>query len=411
MRRRDEITDNGGNAETAGLARRGREEDTLAQRGKSRKKKPERWNDPPRRGNPFGLLLILVGAGGLLYAACAPKVKHAVETRPERTAQAAPTVPRARYEAPRRVAAPPAPVHKKRHEQRDEQPEPSRDDHRERSAPLAGADGEPTPKVIEEPAVVLAPQSEKEPEKPSRVVETEPPAPRHRKAAPTPKPAPAIVSVPKPAPLRNSRSTAVISAAEFSRNPGASGEVALTFDSCYDDRPLSDILAALDHHGYHATFFVAGIFADKFPNSVKRIADAGMEIGNHSWNHPAFTKLSNAEIDRQLTRTNDLITKITGDKPTLFRPPFGARDKRVRQQVADDGFHTVYWALDSWDSVKKGITPKEISDRVLSRVKPGDVVLLHVGSRATADALPEILRGLDSRGLRVVPVSRLMAGE
>jgi peptidoglycan/xylan/chitin deacetylase (PgdA/CDA1 family) len=268
----------------------------------------------------------------------------------------------------------------------------------------------PAPKVIEEPAVHL-PQSRSGD---AKTPDSAQPAPRTDVAPPAPKPMPRRVApavapkavIPADAPTKRA---VTISTAEFSRNPGANGEVALSFDSCYDDKPLGDILAALDHHGYHATFFVAGIFADRYPASVRRIAGAGMELGNHSWSHPAFTKLSNAEIDRQLTRTNDLIEKLTGERPTLFRPPFGARDNRVRRAVAEDGFHTVYWALDSWDSVKKGITAKEITDRVLSRVHPGDVVLLHVGSQATADALPAILAGLDARGLRVVPVSRLMS--
>jgi peptidoglycan/xylan/chitin deacetylase (PgdA/CDA1 family) len=266
------------------------------------------------------------------------------------------------------------------------------------------------PKVIEEPAVHL-PRSGSDDARPP---EAPPPAPKADVAPPAPKPttkrvAPAVAPktvIPADAPRTRS---ATISTAEFSRNPGANGEVALSFDSCYDDKPLGDILAALDHHGYHATFFVAGVFAERYPASVRRMAGAGMELGNHSWSHPAFTKLSNAEIERQLTRTNDLIEKLTGERPTLFRPPFGARDNRVRRAVAEDGFHTVYWALDSWDSVKKGITAKEITDRVLSRVRPGDVVLLHVGSQATADALPAILAGLDARGLRVVPNSRLMS--
>jgi peptidoglycan/xylan/chitin deacetylase (PgdA/CDA1 family) len=197
---------------------------------------------------------------------------------------------------------------------------------------------------------------------------------------------------------------------EFIGRPGADGVVALSFDGCYDDRPLPKILAALDHHGYKATFFVAGRFAERYPRSVKRIADEGMEIGNHSWSHPKFTGLSDEQIDTQLRRTNDLIHQLTGQTPTLFRPPFGDRDGRVRKEVAADGFHTVCWALDSWDSVKQGITSEEISKRVLDRVKPGDVVLLHVGSEATAEALPAILEGLDSRGLRVVPVSELMKG-
>jgi peptidoglycan/xylan/chitin deacetylase (PgdA/CDA1 family) len=370
----------------------------LAQRRKKSAKKIERWNDPPRRGNPFGLILIAAGASGLLYAACAPKVKHAAVSLPP-AQNAAPVIPRAHYEPPRgertaRAAAPPVRVEETEASSNHEPVIPRRKRHQGAVAALPEPENAPEPTVIVEPPVDLAPA----PDAPAK-----PKPARRRPALETPAP-------PKPAirPVTPPSRAGRPSIAEFARNPGASGEVALTFDGCYDDKPLPAILSALEHRGYHATFFIAGVFADRYPTSVRRISDAGMEIGNHSWSHPAFTKLSDAEITRQLTRTNDLIEKITGQKPNLFRPPFGARDTRVRTVLSNEGFRTVYWALDSWDSVKKGITPKEITDRVLGRVQPGDVVLLHIGSRATADALPGILQGLDARGLRVVPVSQLM---
>lgn len=342
------------------------------------KKRPERWNAPPPRRSPVGLLLILAGLSGLVYYACGnkeptPSAPLSAPTAtqqgsPERVAEE-PTVkpPKSKISVSEQVPKPAdvAPT-----------PEPGSTNGVEGPA---GAADVPTPgKEIVEPAVKLTPDAPPT---------AEPPKPDRR-----------AIRLPR------------VTKGEFERNPGADGEVALSFDGCYDDKPLPKILSTLDQHGFKATFFVAGRFAVRYPHSVKRIADDGMELGNHSWSHPKFTELTDAQIDSQLTRTNDLIHEISGQTPTLFRPPFGDRDNRVRNEVAADGFHTVCWALDSWDSVKKGITSNEISTRVLGRVKPGDVVLLHVGSQATADALPAILEGLDARGLRVVPVSELMKG-
>jgi peptidoglycan/xylan/chitin deacetylase (PgdA/CDA1 family) len=197
-------------------------------------------------------------------------------------------------------------------------------------------------------------------------------------------------------------------AEEFARNPRAAGLVALTFDGCYDDGPVDAILTALQAEGCRATFFIAGRFAERYPGAVRRLAEAGMEIGNHSWGHPQFTRLTDAGIRDELTRTGTLLEHLTGRKPTLFRPPFGARDRRVREVVASEGYRTVYWALDSWDAVQHDITPAGVRDRVLSRVRPGDVVLMHIGSKATAEALPQILAGLRRMGLRVVTVGELM---
>lgn len=338
-------------------------------RKRSSKKPPERWNAPARRRNPAGLLVVLAGLSGLVYFACAPKTSTPVS--PGEKTDVAQSNSEKRPPTPDR-ATPPKP----KVDVTETTPKRERD----------GAT--PPPNSVEGPAGTPdAPKPSKEIIEPTVSLGGDSPAPEKRAARP---------------PRAASR--------EFIGRPGADGEVALTFDGCFDDKPLPKILAALDHHGYKATFFIAGRFAQRYPRSVKRISDEGMEIGNHSWSHPKFTGLTDEQIDGQLSRTNDLIHQITGQTPSLFRPPFGDRDARVGKEVAADGFQTVYWALDSWDSVKKGITSEEVSSRVLARVRPGDVVLLHVGSEATAEALPTILEGLDAKGLRVVPVSELMKG-
>lgn len=355
-------------------------------RGPASRRSPARrprWDDEPRRRHPLGLLIVLLAGAGLAYTACAPRppvplkpgmeARHppapppATETRrspdpPKRADRAAPASPRPVPRQPVR-AAPPRVV--------EVGPRP------------------PAPRVAEVPGHASAPKFAEDQER-----------------APAPKPAKRVTAAdPKPALARRP----VATPGEFSSNPAASSEVALTFDASYDDAPLASILSTLTERDCRATFFLTGEFARRYPEGVKRIAGAGMEIGNHSWSHPSFTKLSSADITRQLSRTNALLEQLSGQSPTLFRPPFGARDARVRRVVAEQGYETIYWALDSWDSVRKGITAKEIEQRVLSRVQPGDVVLLHIGSRPTADALPAIMRGLDERGLRVVPVSELMA--
>lgn len=370
-------------------------------RGKA--KRPPRWDDAPRRGNPLGLVIAVAAALGLLYTACAPKVKEAGVTLPFGGPAAVPShtpepehvVPRGRYEPPRRPRVAETPLARPRIEETTPAPE--------RAPEAKAAPAKSLAMVVRRDVTVdaaVAPDSVEGLDASEMPVEADPtPAPPKPATAP-PKPA-AAKAASRPRSTRG----------EFAANPKAVGEVALTFDAAYDDAPLPRILQALENRGYRATFFLTGGFAERFPKSVKRISDAGMEIGNHSWSHPSFTKLSEAQIDRELHRTNDLLKKITGQEPNLFRPPFGARDDRVRRLVAEEGFSTIYWALDSWDSVRKGITAKEVADRVLSRVRPGDVVLMHIGSAASAEALPFILKDLDERGLRVVPVSDLMAAK
>jgi peptidoglycan/xylan/chitin deacetylase (PgdA/CDA1 family) len=191
-------------------------------------------------------------------------------------------------------------------------------------------------------------------------------------------------------------------------NPSAK-VVALTFDAGSSAAPVPTILRALAQRGSRCTFFLTGQWMERYPDVARQIAEAGHELGNHSWSHPAFTSLTDEQIREQLRRTEETALRVCGrsTKP-LFRPPFGARDERVRSVAAEEGYLTIYWTIDSWDSVKKDITPQMITDRVMRHIRPGAIVLMHCGSEATAQALPQLLNALDAQGYRVVTVSELL---
>lgn len=196
---------------------------------------------------------------------------------------------------------------------------------------------------------------------------------------------------------------------EIERGASQRREVALTFDAGSDWKPVKKILSALADQGVKSTFFLTGEWVQKNPKSTMLIAQGGHELGNHSWNHPPFTHLSADEIRSQLRRTEAIIQDTAGrSSRPYFRPPLGDRNLRVRQVVGGEGFFTVYWTLDSRDSVDKGITAEQIRDRVLSKAGAGSIVLMHCGSQPTADALPAILKGLRDKGLTPVTISRLM---
>lgn len=196
---------------------------------------------------------------------------------------------------------------------------------------------------------------------------------------------------------------------EIDRASTGRPEICLTLDAGADWKPASKILDTLQSEGVKTTFFLTGEWVKQNPRTTKRIADEGHEIGNHSWSHPDFTQLSESDIADQLDRTEAIVQGTTGktSKP-YFRPPLGARDDRVRRTVGENGYLSIYWTLDSHDSVQKGITAEEITDRVLKNAQPGSIVLLHCGSQATADALPGILAGLKERRLKPVMLSQLL---
>src|SRR5205814_10093968 len=122
-----------------------------------------------------------------------------------------------------------------------------------------------------------------------------------------------------------------------------------------------------EHHA-HATFFLTGRFCEQFPGEVRAIAEAGMELGNHSYSHPHFTRLSDAEIRSQLERAEAAIVKACGRgaKP-LFRFPYGDCDRRARSVVADAGYQAIYWSVDSWDSFGRPKSADFVADRILRK--------------------------------------------
>lgn len=187
--------------------------------------------------------------------------------------------------------------------------------------------------------------------------------------------------------------------------------IALTFDAGASPAPTPSILKTLKSAGLQVTFFLTGKWCEQNPDLVKEIAADGHEIGNHSYSHKDFRKLTDDAIVEQLTQTEDIVMRLTGrsTKP-LFRPPFGGRDKRVLSVAGQVGYTSVYWSLDSLDAFKKGITSEEIENRILDRIQGGDIVLMHCGSAPTADALEDMIGKLQKRGYRIVRVSELMSG-
>lgn len=212
-----------------------------------------------------------------------------------------------------------------------------------------------------------------------------------------------------PMELSVATSASKVTATEVARITTPKKLVALTFDAGSSSKPVPSILRTLASQNLRCTFFLVGQWVERNPELAKQIAEAGHEIGNHSWSHPEFTSLSDERIREELLRTEEIIQQVCklSTKP-LFRPPYGARDQRVRQIVAEEGYLTIYWSVDSWDSVKKDITPQTITERVMSRIRPGAIVLMHCGSEATAQALPQLLNALDSQGYQVVTVTELL---
>ena len=195
----------------------------------------------------------------------------------------------------------------------------------------------------------------------------------------------------------------------FSKN---TRRVALTFDAGSDDRAVAAILKELKSRSVRATFFLTGKFCEQFPKSCRAIADAGMEIGNHSYSHPHFSRLTDAEIKSQMERSEAAIIKICGRgaKP-MFRFPYGDFNPHTCKVLADLGYQPVYWTLDSLDSYGKRKSADFVSKRINNHIKGGYIALMHVSSVGSAAALPQIFAHLDKIKAQAVTVGEMMNDE
>lgn len=201
-------------------------------------------------------------------------------------------------------------------------------------------------------------------------------------------------------------------AIEIERGPRGKSRIALTFDAGANAECFEDLVAALESARVHSTFFITGNWAQRNMDCAKAITKHGHEIGNHTWNHLALPKYSDEIVREEIMRAEALLTEISGQTPRpRLRAPFGERNNRVLQIAANLGYRSIYWTIDSLDSVEPRKTPQFLIDRVTSKSDAeldGAIILMHVGIKSTADALPAIIANLQGRGFKLVTVSKLL---
>lgn len=169
------------------------------------------------------------------------------------------------------------------------------------------------------------------------------------------------------------------------------GTIALTFDDGPDPERTPAVLDLLAGAGAKATFFLLGEKAARYPDIVRRIAEDGHEIGNHSWSHPWMPGLSGGAIEAQLMRCQEVLAGITGRAPRMVRPPYGSRDFRFYRIARRLGLTPALWSVDSrdWAGAREDIVLKRAR-----RAKGGDILLFHDGNPRAVGAIPALERWL-----------------
>ena len=185
--------------------------------------------------------------------------------------------------------------------------------------------------------------------------------------------------------------------------------MSLSFDCAYIETPTDELLALLDELNIKATFFMTGEFVINFPESAKKIRDAGHEIGCHSLSHPHLLTYHLDMRFKQVRRNVEIIRDTLGVNPRLFRPPFGEFDVTISAPARAEGMEICLWSIDSkdWDW---NYTPEKVYKQVTKNVGPGTIILFHLDGYHTLEVLPDAVKYYrEELGLEFVPITELMA--
>lgn len=174
----------------------------------------------------------------------------------------------------------------------------------------------------------------------------------------------------------------------------------------WDADDIDSILETLKNNEVHITFFIVGDWADKYPEAVKKIYEAGHEIGSHSNTHPHVNNLSSKENLEEIQKSAEKIGKITGKKTELYRAPYGEYNDNVIKTAQENGYYTIQWNLDTLDY--KGLTGEEMWNRIKNKLECGSIILSHNGTKHTADSLDSLIKNIKSSGFQITTVSDLI---
>lgn len=184
----------------------------------------------------------------------------------------------------------------------------------------------------------------------------------------------------------------------------------LTFDCGYENGNTEPILDALKKHDVKATFFVVGNFLETSPEIVKRMIAEGHTVGNHTYHHLDMSSISSMDAFKKETQdVENLFEQITGTPITKFyRPPQGKYNIENLKMAQELGYHTFFWSLAYVDWYQdKQLTKDEAFGKLLKRIHPGAIVLLHSTSSTNAQILDELLTKWEEMGYTIKPLTEL----
>ena len=168
---------------------------------------------------------------------------------------------------------------------------------------------------------------------------------------------------------------------------------------------LIDLMELLNNKNISLTFFLEGRWVEQYPELARMIKASNHVIGNHAYSHQDMTTLTIDEIRMEITKTNEIIHKILGEKPKYFTPPYGYIDTRVIDIAAEHDMFTILWSLDTLDWKIKN--PNEIIDLIVPNLKNGSIILMHP-TESSLKALPYIIEKTLEKNYTIVNINEML---
>ena len=188
--------------------------------------------------------------------------------------------------------------------------------------------------------------------------------------------------------------------------------VALTFDDGPDPRWTPHVLDLLRQYHAHATFFEVGKNVAAHPDLVHAVLNDSNEVADHTWDHPDLDLMPAVMVSQEITQGADAITQAGAPAPKYFRPPKGLTDEAVGVLANANQYRTIFWDLCLERFVDHTPDMRDAVDDMLTRVRPGSIILAHDGGipdrTKTMKTLPMLLEGLKARGYKMVDVTQLL---
>ena len=183
-------------------------------------------------------------------------------------------------------------------------------------------------------------------------------------------------------------------------------QVAISFDAAWGADKTEEIIEVLKEYNATATFFLVGFWVDKYPEMVKAIDEAGLEIGTHSNTHPDMAKLDKDTVKNELEISMNKITSLINKDIKVFRPPYGSYNNTLLTTCDELGIKAIQWDVDSLDW--KGLSAGEVTNRVMQKAKNGSIILMHNNADHVVASTRLTLDWLTKSGYKVTSVGELI---